>query len=163
MKYLYALVLLFLLQSPILARHIIGGVVSYECLGGGTYKITMKMYRDCFDPSGAGFDNPAPFTMFRGTQEIETVFIPAQIIADVAPPTIPCLTLPENVCVEEGIYEFEYTFTDWPSTESFHISYQRCCRNATVVNIQNPDDVGATFTIEILPASQAVKTSLMRI
>ncbi len=156
MKYLYSLALLLFIPLTGSAKHIIGGVVSYECLGGGTYRITMKMYRDCYDPTGANFDNPAPFTMFQGDQELETMFIPAQVIEDVDPPPIPCLELPDNVCVEEGIYEFEYTFPEWPSDQSYHITYQRCCRNATVSNIQNPDDVGATFTIEILPASQAV-------
>ena len=103
-----------------------------------------------------GLTKNAPFTIFKGDQEITTISVSPQIIEDVEPPEIPCLILPDNVCVEEGIYEFEYTFADWPSTESYHISYQRCCRNATVTNIVNPDDVGATFTIEILPASQEV-------
>ena len=154
MRYLYSLAFLLLLPSFSFSKHIIGGVLSYECLGGGTYRFTMKMYRDCFDPTGAGFDGVAPFTIFQGSQEITTLSIPIQTITDVDPPPIPCLILPENVCVEEGIYEFEYTFAEWPSTESYHISYQRCCRNATIINIQNPNDVGATFTIEILPASQ---------
>ncbi len=156
MKYLYTLSLLLFVPLSVFSKHIIGGVVSYECLGGGVYKFTMKMYRDCSDLTGAGFDNLAPFTIFKGDQEIETVFVPPMVIEDVDPPTIPCLILPPNVCVEEGIYEFEYAFSDWPSDQSYHITYQRCCRNATIVNIQNPNDVGATFTIEILPASQVV-------
>ncbi|HFA51651.1 MAG TPA: PKD domain-containing protein [Bacteroidetes bacterium] len=157
MKYLVTLTLLFFIQSTGLSKHIIGGVISYECLGGGTYKFTMKMYRDCNDPTGAGFDQNAAFTIFKGNASTEdtVVFVSPQSIEPVAPPPIPCLEIPANLCVEEGIYEFEYTFADWPSTESYHISYQRCCRNVTIVNIQNPDDVGATFTIEILPASQA--------
>ena len=159
MNYLYTLAFLLTIQVSGFSKHIIGGVLSYECLGGGTYKFTMKMYRDCYDPTGAGFDNPAPFTFFKGNQEITTMMVNAQMIEDVDPPPIPCLILPDNVCVQEGIYEFQYTFTDWPSTESYHVSYQRCCRNATVINIQNPDDVGATFTIEILPASQALCNS----
>jgi len=156
MKYVYTFALLLFVQVSVFSKHIIGGVVSYECLGGGTYRFTMKMYRDCADPTGAGFDDPAPFTIFKGTQEIETVFVPAASIVPVDPPAIPCLVLPANLCVQEGLYEFEYTFSDWPSDQSYHITYMRCCRNATIVNIQNPSDVGATFTIEILPASQAV-------
>ena len=159
MKYLYVFALLLIVQVSGFSKHIIGGVLSYECLGGGTYRFTMKMYRDCYDPTGAGFDNPAPFTFFKSDQEIETIMVNAQVIEDVDPPPIPCLILPDNVCVQEGIYVFEYTFAEWPSMESYHVSYQRCCRNATVINIQNPDDVGATFTIEILPASQAVCNS----
>ena len=159
MKYHFLFFLFFLFPSVSFSKHIIGGVLSYECLGGGTYHFTMKMYRDCYDPTGAFFDSPAPFTIFKGDVELTTLMVSVKSIEPVAPPPIPCLILPDNVCVEEGIYEFEYTFTDWPSTESYHISYMRCCRNATVVNIENPSDVGATFTIEILPASQEVCNS----
>ena len=154
MKYIYTLALLLFVQVSVFSKHIIGGVLSYECLGGGTYRFTMKMYRDCDDPTGANFDNPAPFTIFKGDQELVTFDVNPNVIEDVAPPPTPCLILPANVCVQEGIYEFEYTFAEWPSTESYHVTYMRCCRNATVVNIENPDDVGATFTVEILPASQ---------
>jgi gliding motility-associated-like protein len=156
MKHLYPFMLLIFLQTPGFAKHIIGGVLTYECLGGGNYRFTMKMYRDCSDPTGAGFDNNAPFSIYKGNTLLTTTFVSPSSITSINPPANPCVQLPPNVCVQEGIYTFDYHFTDWPSTQSYHVSYQRCCRNATVTNIQNPGDVGATFTVEILPASQAV-------
>jgi gliding motility-associated-like protein len=60
------------------------------------------------------------------------------------------------VFVQEGIYVFEYHFQDWPSNESYHISYQRCCRNESITNIVTPGDVGATFTVELTPLSQSL-------
>jgi len=140
------------------ALHIIGGVFSYECNGGGNYTFTMKMYRDCAS-IGAGFDDPAGFAIYKenanGTfTELTTIFRSPDIIAGIDPEDNPCINIPQNVCVQEGIYTFNYTFTDWPSATSYHISYQRCCRNSTISNIQVPDQVGATFTIELTPASQ---------
>ena len=157
MKHLCPLLLLLFLNLPCFSKHIIGGVLTYECLGNGAYRFTMKMYRDCSDPTGAGFDFNAPFSLYKGNNQLlTTIFVNPNTITSVDPPANPCMQVPSNVCVQEGIYVFEYQFSDWPSTESYHISYQRCCRNNTITNIQNPGDVGATFTVEILPASQAL-------
>ncbi|MEK7253820.1 MAG: hypothetical protein AAB316_03690, partial [Bacteroidota bacterium] len=147
------LLLAFLLffQTLCFGKHIIGGVLTYECLGNGDYRFTMKMYRDCNDPTGAFFDSPAAFSIYKGNSQndLETLFIDLESYASIEPEDNPCLELPPNVCVQEGIYVFEYHFDEWPSADSYHISYQRCCRNATITNIQTPGDVGATFTVEI--------------
>jgi len=39
--------------------------------------------------------------------------------------------------------------------ESYVIVYQRCCRNATIVNINDPLVTGSSFVAKILPAAQA--------
>jgi gliding motility-associated-like protein len=157
--YILFLILAFLGASPLSAKHIIGGVLTYECLGGGTYRFTMRMYRDCSDPTGAGFDFNAPFSIYKGSSTIPLTTIfqspqPGATIGVPPPDGNPCLQVPADVCVQETIYSFNYTFSDWPSTESYHISYQRCCRNNNITNVINPEITGATFTVEILPASQ---------
>ena len=158
MRHLYPFALLLFLPFSGFAKHIIGGVINYECLGGGNYRFTMKMYRDCSDPTGAFFDQNAPFSIYKGSSQIPltTLFVSPNVITDIDADNNPCVEVPPSVCVQEGIYTFEYLFADWPSSQSYTISYQRCCRNASVTNIQTPGDVGATFTIELTPASQAV-------
>ncbi len=149
---------LFLLLLPTAsAKHIIGGVLSYECLGGGLYRFTMKMYRDCSDPTGAFFDSNAPFSIYKGDNTLLTTkFVNPTDITSVDPPDNPCLELPPNVCVQEGSYTFTHQFAEWPSADSYTISYQRCCRNNTVTNLVTPGEIGATFTVTITPASQEV-------
>ena len=161
MKYLHLLAFLLFVSVPAFSKHIIGGVFSYVCNGGGNYTFTLKMYRDCSDPTGANFDNNAPFSIYKqeanGTYTLQTtIFRSPQVIENLDPADNPCATIPPNVCVQEGIYTFDYQFTDWPSTSNYHISYQRCCRNATISNIVTPDQVGATFTVDLTPASQAL-------
>ncbi|MAT53862.1 MAG: hypothetical protein CMN32_05230 [Saprospirales bacterium] len=157
MKHLFTLFLFFVAMAGLQAKHIIGGVLSYECLGDGNYRFTMKMYRDCAG-GGAQFDNGAPFSIYKGDSQtpIATILRPVSQVIPINPEDNPCLQIPPGVCVEEGIYIFEYQFADWPSDESYTISYQRCCRNEGVTNIVNPDDIGATFTIELTPFAQAV-------
>ena len=156
MKYFHTLLLLLVLQVGASAKHIIGGVLTYECLGNGLYEFTMKMYRDCSDPTGAYFDSNAPFSIYRGTTLLTTIYVNPTNVTVVNPPPNPCVELPPNVCVQEGIYSFTYQFNDWPSNQNYTISYQRCCRNNTITNIQTPGNVGATFTVTITKESQQV-------
>jgi gliding motility-associated-like protein len=148
------------------SRHIIGGDLQYECLGGGLYRITMKIYRDCRpqDEIAAPFDgdqdgtNGAYIAVYRGTssfQLVGTFEVRLRSQRSVDRPDYPCLIPPDNLCVEEGIYQFDFTIPDWPSVESYHFVYQRCCRNNTISNIVDPGSVGATYAIEISPQSQA--------
>lgn len=157
MKHLYLLATLLLAGATLSAKHIIGGVLTYECLGGGNYRFTMKMYRDCAG-GGANFDFNAPFSIYKGDDQTPeaTLYINPDVITGIEPEANPCLELPPNLCVEEGIYIFEYQFSDWPSDESYHISYQRCCRNESITNIETPGNIGATFTVELTPISQSL-------
>jgi hypothetical protein len=54
----YIVLILFLLLNKAYATHIVGGEIYYTCLGGDNYKITLKLYRDCFNGQAA-FDSPA--------------------------------------------------------------------------------------------------------
>lgn len=142
-------------------RHIIGGDLYYECRGNGNYNFTMTIYRDCSPFDGAGFDS-APgeitgtVTIYRSDRTapfIETVSLNRPQITNIDPETDnPCLIVPPNVCVERGIYNFSVNLP--PSQFSYHIVYQRCCRNNTISNLVAPGRTGATYTIELTPEAQ---------
>jgi len=69
----------------------------------------------------------------------------------------PCIEPPDDFCVQEGTYDFE---VDLPiSSKPYHVTYQRCCRNWNIANIDDPRNIGSTFTIEITPAAQTVCNS----
>ncbi len=148
------------------ARHIIGGVITYECRGNGRYDFEIKMYRDCFCNNCANFDPQAFVAVYecngddcsRLTQSsfVQRANVPLGTVRQVDAPDYPCL-IPPNICVEEGVYNFTLTLP--PSNNSYHISYQRCCRNVTINNIIDPDGTGATFTIEITPEAQRLCNS----
>ena len=105
------------------ARHLIGGEITYRCLGssagGVKYKFTMRIYRDCACSNCAEFDPNAAISIYRcpkGGCENLTTFntfeafrVPVLSIQPVAPPTFPCLEVPPNICVEEAVYEWERT------------------------------------------------------
>jgi gliding motility-associated-like protein len=161
---LVALLLLSTLATTLQARHIIGGEMMYECLGEtfqgsnvNRYLITMKIYRDC-DPmaGGAQFDIPGFFSIFRNNEQnpfrVEQIFDYEEIPVEVDTPD--CILNVPFVCVEGAQYQF---ITDLPVIDgTWHIVYQRCCRNNSIVNITNPEDVGATYTIAINERGQTL-------
>ena len=167
-KAIFTLLLLLFIGISAQARHIIGGEMTYECLGIDTlnntvrYRFTLKVYRDCYG-GGANFDDPAEIGIFEqlsdGTyQHIRTsgnqsIRIRLGQVSRIDPNEAnPCVIVPPSVCVEEGIYIFEYTL---PIIDgNYVIAYQRCCRNNTIFNIVEPWDAGAAYTVEISPEAQ---------
>ena len=148
---------------PAFGAHIIGGEITYECLGGDDYRFTMKVYRDCngggacFDSQDSGCNSgatlPGTVTVFNGTTIFAVVELGAPDVTSIQPNlSNPCLTIPPNVCVEEGVYLFSLNLPQ--SNQSYTVSYQRCCRNNTISNIVAPDQAGATYTIELTPFAQ---------
>ncbi len=163
--------LFFCCTASLFAKHIIGGIITYEYKDNGVYNFTMKIYRDC-NGQGAEFDgdtgdntapNAAILGLFRETngvyQLVESKFIKLGSKSKVIPPSYPCMGLPPNVCVEEGIYNFDFKISDFPSKSTYHVVYQRCCRNNTIANIVNSKDVGATYTVAITPEAMVAKSS----
>jgi gliding motility-associated-like protein len=147
------------------AKHIIGGDLHYECIGNGMYRITMIIYRDCrpqemaapFDGDGDNTQG-AYVALYRGNGSSfafqRQLVVPLRSQGNIAPPDYPCLIPPDNLCVEKGEYRFDIEIPDWPSSESYYLVYQRCCRNNTISNIVDPGSNGATYAIEITPEAQ---------
>ncbi|MBK6901859.1 MAG: gliding motility-associated C-terminal domain-containing protein [Saprospirales bacterium] len=158
---LLLLLIALLTLSPAWAAHIIGGEFSYECLGGGNYRFTLRLYRDCAG-GGALFDGApgAPFdatvSIFNGNSNNPTNITLGTPVVTNIPPEIsnPCLVVPPGVCVQEGVYTFTRNLP--LSNQSYHITYQRCCRNNSITNIVDPGNVGATYTIELTALAQTV-------
>ncbi|SFT65847.1 gliding motility-associated C-terminal domain-containing protein [Lishizhenia tianjinensis] len=137
-----------LISSLSFASHIVGGEIYYDNLGGNQYRVTIKLYRDCFS-TGAQFDNPLPLTIFDGNGtmvlNVDVPFPGSQVLP--LQFSNPCINPPTNVCVEEAIYQKVITLPT--NINGFTLSYQRCCRGPNVVNLLVPDDTGLTLTTEI--------------
>ena len=126
------------------ASHILGGEIYYDSLGNNQYKITIELYRDC--NSGTTYDNPLYYTVFLGDGSYFGEFDVALFSNQLLPVVYddPCVTAPNNICVEKGLYIDTITLPFNPS--GYHISYQRCCWANNVDNIINPGDNGITLT-----------------
>ena len=130
----------------VFGTHVVGGSLTYEHLGGSTYRITFKMYRDCGptsvqlpnnvtiqvrQPNGAAFSPNKNFTM------------PKTQVAQLNPPIDTCAFDP-GICVEEAIYTTIVNNLP-PNSGGYHLYYTTCCRNASLVNVNDPLNTGEGF------------------
>jgi gliding motility-associated-like protein len=153
LKYTILFTILTIFSFPLFARHIVGGEITYVCLGLNRYEFTMKIFRDC-NGGGAPYDQIAAIGYYEGARLINQQGVPIQGVSKISPPKFDCLTPPDNVCVEEGVYIWEATLP--ASNQVYTIAYQRCCRNNSITNIETPGAVGATYSVEISPQAQVL-------
>ena len=136
------------------ATHIIGGEIRYTYLGGGQYDIEMLIYRD--PNGGPAFDNPAIFGVVDefGAEVLTLNFMLDSInFVPLADDTCYASGTGDDVVVERGYYREIITLPD--STRGYTLIYQRCCRNATILNIPTPLNYGATYATGI-PARDSI-------
>jgi gliding motility-associated-like protein len=131
------------------ASHFIGGQLHYEYLGANNYQVTLTAYRDC--SSNTDFDVFVPIGIFNSAGVlVETLEIDIDnaIISsvDIASNT-PCFADPLSLCIEEAIYTDTINLP--PIAGGYTLTYQRCCRNFSIVNVLTGTDVGITLTTDI--------------
>ncbi len=154
---LSCIVVFELVSQKMYASHIVGGEMSYTCLGNDQYQITLKVYRDCFNGQ-ASYDNPTTITICNqnGLYTTVNVTFPGSDTLDNNPGD-PCLIVPPGICVEEAV--FITTVTLPPVDGGYSLIYARCCRNLLVGNIFDPTNTGAAYIATIPDTSLAVCNS----
>ena len=145
----FALIIHFLSS----ATHIVGGEVYYDSLGNDQYKVTFEVYRDC-SPGTAGYDDPLHYTVFYANGTFFGEFFIQLPQPDTLPLIYddPCVTPPDDVCIERAIYVD--TITMPMTADGYYITYQRCCWSNSIINIQNPGSWGLTITTEVPGTNQ---------
>lgn len=152
---LLTLICLFPLFSH--ATHIVGGSLTYDQIGGSTYRITLKLYRDC-RPGNAAFPSPASIGIYDDNGNLlQTVSITFPGATAVQPYIDTCAANP-GLCLEEAIYTKIVTGLP-PRPGGYHLFYQYCCRNSTLDNVVNPLNTGETWYAYIPDNSQIISNS----
>ena len=143
------------------ASHIVGGEMTYKCLGPGTsgnlrYEITLDIYQDCLNgsPQAIQEDDPAYFTVYTGQNTLvyydddarssTTIKVPANFSNN-------CINNPPVTCLQKTTFKRVYNLP--VNSSGYYVVYQRCCRNDDINNLRNPGEVGATYYCVIPPAS----------
>ena len=148
MKCAFILLLLFCIPKHAEATHIVGGELTYSCLGNNRYEISLTLYRDCVN-GVPPFDPIAYIGVFGSDNKLlNTIKIARRDTLKLNPVlNDTCLVIPPNVCVSTTTYKD--TITLLPRAGGYVLAYQRCCRNKSILNIVKPLENGATFIVEI--------------
>lgn len=159
------LIFVILLSLRASASHIVGGEIMYRYISNTSttvsYEITMYLYIDCFngfkdaiaqDPQG--YFNVFSFDKSSNTysqytnggmfyQLLDARTGPVRV-SDV---NYNCIRTTPSACVDK--YTFTKTITVPINQDGYVVSYERCCRNKTILNIVSPESSGATYWTQI--------------
>ncbi|MBI3509363.1 MAG: PKD domain-containing protein [Bacteroidetes bacterium] len=146
MKKYFSLFILFFLPLFSFATHVVGGTIMYRSLGGSSYEVTLRLYRNC--SSG----NPTlPNTVTIQVRDVNgNLFSPDKSITTSLDSTVPvpsylpaCISNP-GLCYEEGCYtQIVNNFPAQPG--GYHLYFQYCCRPTNTINIINPLSTGMSL------------------
>jgi hypothetical protein len=134
--------------------HMIGGDVTYRCLGSNSFEITITLFQDCLygEPGALAQDNPAYYSIFDAkTNQLVMADSVTALSTQIVDPNFSnaCINNYPNTCLRKQVFKFTRTLS--PTKNGYVIVYERCCRNASINNIQSPGNVGVTYFATIPP------------
>lgn len=124
--------------------------MTYDHLGGATYRVTIKIYRDC-RPGNAAF--PGSLTVQvrdqngNGFSPNKDFNLPFYNSVPVNPYIDTCAANP-GLCLEEATYTRVVNNLP-PYPGGYFLFCRYCCRNSTLNNIQNPLSTGDNWNTHI--------------
>lgn len=130
------------------AYHIAGGDLTTRWIGGNNFEVRLTLFRDCANQQAAPFDAMLTLGIFNMADHslVDTVQMSLFSIESMSLTGASCVTPPE-VCMERG--EYIDTFQVAANSAGYYLAWERCCRNSTVININNPDATAMTFYHEM--------------
>ncbi|MBT8228969.1 MAG: hypothetical protein KJO50_01830, partial [Bacteroidia bacterium] len=138
------------------STHVVGGNLTYRCLGNSRYEVSLDFRRDCFNgATDAQFDDPAAIGIFDENGFLVEILgqggmilIPLSV-NDTLNETVSseCNVIGGDVCTQTTTYRDTIILPF--RNGGYYLAYQRCCRNATLNNIVDPLRTGATYWIRI--------------
>ena len=149
MKYLIFIASIFasLIAS---ATHIVGGGFDLQWLTGNTYQLTLVVYRDC--TSETDFNKNVYVGIYDKKTNVrkDSIGIPRGLVTKINPSFAQCVVAVPG-CSEKAIYTRTITLspTKYNNTAGYYLSWERCCRNHIIQNIQQPGDASMAFYAEI--------------
>lgn len=132
------------------ATHWMGGEITWECQGGGDYKFTLKIYRDCNGVAGPTNAN------LRVWNHPTLTTIPMVLISqtDISPQCNQVAGGPAPItcagggtgALEEFVFESApTTISGTPPAQGWAFTWDGFSRNTAIDNLQNPGSYGITL------------------
>ncbi len=140
---------LLLLLNMANATHIVGGEMTYKYLGSNQYRIRLDLYIDCLNgnPQAISSDATAWIGVWDGNTKRIISGYPVEVSRSgpsrIQKTNYNCIAIAPNACVDH--YWYETTMTLAPRTGGYIVSFQRCCRNNSISNLNRPDITGANY------------------
>lgn len=153
MKHMYrlltVLLIVFCCTSQTKASHIAGGDITWECLGDGSYRFRLVVYRDCaglvqLDPPVLNVSNH-PTVNTIGLHQVDNYDI-SHLCNFGTPVNCSSATNGTVGALEKYVFESNPIFLGSnPPAAGWIFTYDACCRNYAIINIVDAGNYGVTF------------------
>ncbi len=162
--HLLLILLLCLWGSRAIGSHIVGGEIVLEHLQGFSYRIKVNIYRDAvgiLPPSSARIG-----VYERGTGGLNPNLIQTFIVPKIFDSIVPALTpgCQNSIITVERWYYQDSIFLDpqvYNDPSGYLFTWQSCCRNANITNIQNPSGTGQTMLTLFPPVADPLGNQII--
>ncbi|MEP7263975.1 MAG: T9SS type A sorting domain-containing protein [Bacteroidota bacterium] len=146
MKKLFLLLLILLEVNCANASHMMGGEITWQC-SGSNYIFTLKVYRDC---RGSGFTTATQQLTVIGHPSISSISCAFVSSTDLSAPGCgySCADpVPPQGATEEFIFKSAPVNlgTGTPPATGWTFSWNLCCRNGNILNLNSPGSLGMTL------------------
>jgi gliding motility-associated-like protein len=140
--------------------HMVGGGFSYTYLSENRYLVQLDYYKDC---SANAVDYPPGQLRIGIYRKKDNTLVqkfdlwPGPIV-NVNIISAECANAPIN-CVQKRIYSDTLSLDAalYDDSTGYYLSYEQCCRNFGIKNIQDPDKSGIAYYADFLPyTTQAI-------
>ena len=99
-----------MILTPLISKapHLVGGQMTYTCLGDNLYENQLVIYRDCgpTNTNGTGFDAVGDVAIYNSNNEqVQLIQISNPVSSTIGDETVgnDCLELPTGLCIEQGV------------------------------------------------------------
>lgn len=158
MKTKILLLAFFLTSTFANASHLMGGEITWTCLGTGQYIFHLKVYRDC---NGNIFYPAGIYLNVHNKPGLDTINMNLVSQTDLSPrcdslsgPQISCATASGVApgAIEEFVFESNpITLNGIPPANGWIFSYNNCCRSSAISNIQYSSAQGIALRAIMYP------------
>lgn len=147
--------LLFSFESR--ATHMIGGEISYRCMGSNIFELKMTLYQSCLANTGPArdADYPIQYTVYENSPIPTLVQFGNITLANIDIESMPhgfsneCISNIPTVCMQRSVGTTNLVLP--PSEYGYTVVYQRCCRNLDILNLVESGNLGVTYSATIPP------------
>ena len=145
--------LLLVLGHTTQATHIVGGELELRNLGTqgpSSHRINLNLYFDDINGSPQAEDALVNVGIFAKRTNQLIGFVPLyRVSSEYVPYTRPACAS-ANLRTRLIRYSIDLTLDPnvFNDAAGYYMTWERCCRNGSIVNIQKPEDAGSTFYLE---------------
>lgn len=120
--------------------------VSTSAVNNLDYEVTLIVYRD---QGGVSLPNPVNgIKVFNGPNDTVGFGFSLDLVSQQFLNFGDSCFMPDNLSIEEFIYKDTIELSLF--SEGYYVAWESCCRNAGIINIDNPLAAGTTYKSEIL-------------